>query len=758
VGGASYHPSRLKEELIRLRGGGGEEKVVAHVDMDCFYVQVESRLNTTLKGIPCAVVQYNPFHPGGVRSISPSENRVVNGNGSIIAVSYEARTFGIKRGMRADQARKLFPELVTVQVPTNFGKSQLGIYRDCGAEVARVLKSGGPLERGSVDEVYLDVSKSAKSLLRSANALNDQLWEEKAEGPELKISPLSGWRCGDERFLALLDEAKSGHVAGLSDEKTHQYSKDQVSKGVNKNTSEQSLTSLNWWERPRDCWIYSERLLVAGAVVVGRLRDRVRRECNFTCSAGIAHNKLLSKLASAIHKPNSQTVVPLSCVYDLLRPLPIARIRGLGGKIGRQLQEDLNVTSIGELAMVPMASLVRLFGDRMAIWIWQASRGIDGEEVKDRILPKSLVTGKGFSKGREIHSIGEATHWVYRLCEDLHSRILLDSTRYQRIPTKLSLAICTPDTDNACGAVTRQCILPMEYNISNTELKARASDLLSRWIKTLPSNTDNSFPHFRIFGLFASVGNFVSSSGVQNTLDAFIKTSNSNTKPVKDEKNTERKSDWMKLSPSPLTPSESSQAFIDRKLKEHFGSKFPGFRTSNPPANISDQPPIISHNLPESPGPPTHLQGSPMSQSHLPESPRHLSVSPEGSDGREPREKAGEPREKAGEPLKLGAGRRESGEPRGEAGDPPVAAMAGTDEDVIKGILERVEQEQELARKGMLRQTTILEFFSLRNLYDNPRHPENSQKLLHHSSEVREISSPPVTARVRSNCRRCRVS
>ncbi len=29
----------------------------------------------------------------------------------------------------------------------------------------------------------------------------------------------------------------------------------------------------------------------------------------FTCSAGIAHNKLLAKLGSAMHKPNQQTVV-----------------------------------------------------------------------------------------------------------------------------------------------------------------------------------------------------------------------------------------------------------------------------------------------------------------------------------------------------------------------------------------------------------------------------------------------------------------
>ena len=43
----------------------GCDRVVILIDMDCFYVQVEQRRQPSLRGMPCAVVQYNKWKGGG---------------------------------------------------------------------------------------------------------------------------------------------------------------------------------------------------------------------------------------------------------------------------------------------------------------------------------------------------------------------------------------------------------------------------------------------------------------------------------------------------------------------------------------------------------------------------------------------------------------------------------------------------------------------------------------------------------------------
>lgn len=94
-------------------------RVVALIDMDCFYCACERALQPSLVGVPLAVVQYNPYQGDGSAGTSgvvshppePASERIAirdgkirmpsAANGSIIAVSYEARARGVTRFFRA---------------------------------------------------------------------------------------------------------------------------------------------------------------------------------------------------------------------------------------------------------------------------------------------------------------------------------------------------------------------------------------------------------------------------------------------------------------------------------------------------------------------------------------------------------------------------------------------------------------------------------------------------------------------------------
>ena len=64
-------------------------------------------------------------------------------------------------------------------------------------------------------------------------------------------------------------------------------------------------------------------------------------------SPGIAHNKILAKLASGMHKPAAQTLVPLVGIPCLLKDLPVPKLRQLGGKFGASVMDKLGISTVG---------------------------------------------------------------------------------------------------------------------------------------------------------------------------------------------------------------------------------------------------------------------------------------------------------------------------------------------------------------------------------------------------------------------------
>lgn len=72
------------------------------------------------------------------------------------------------------------------------------------------------------------------------------------------------------------------------------------------------------------------RLAVANSIVM-EIRNKIMNELELTCSAGIAHSKLLAKLGGAVNKSNQQTIVYPCSATDLLSSLGlVSKIPGVG--------------------------------------------------------------------------------------------------------------------------------------------------------------------------------------------------------------------------------------------------------------------------------------------------------------------------------------------------------------------------------------------------------------------------------------------
>ena len=108
--------------------------LIAHLDLDCFFVSVERIHDPSLRGKPVAV--------GG----SPG------GRGVVASASYEARAFGVHSAMPTGQALRRCPRLIVVP-----GRHHR--YDEYSRRVYEYLLTVAPVvERASIDEMYLDLT------------------------------------------------------------------------------------------------------------------------------------------------------------------------------------------------------------------------------------------------------------------------------------------------------------------------------------------------------------------------------------------------------------------------------------------------------------------------------------------------------------------------------------------------------------------------------------------------------------------------
>lgn len=140
----------------------------------------------------------------------------------------------------------------------------------------------------------------------------------------------------------------------------------------------------------------TERLFGEARELAAIIREQVNEEVGLTVSAGVGTSKLVAKIASDMNKPDGLTVVLPGAETEFLSPLPVEKLPGVGPAVGKQLTL-LGVKTIGDLARVPLAIVVRKMGET-GRQLHQAACGIDDRRVLTGRAAKSMGHEETFAE------------------------------------------------------------------------------------------------------------------------------------------------------------------------------------------------------------------------------------------------------------------------------------------------------------------------------------------------------------------------
>lgn len=220
-----------------------------------------------------------------------------------------------------------------------------------------------------------------------------------------------------------------------------------------------------------------------------RIKAAVTHATGLSCSIGISPNKLLSKIASELDKPNGITIIGPGDLQRRIWPLPVAKVNGIGPKANAKLAA-IGITNIAELAKAPAELLQNHFGLSYARWLIDVAHGIDARRVVTHSEPKSISRETTFDRDlhvqRDRAALSEVFVW---LCAQLQSDLQRKGYVGRTIGIKLRFDnfrtvtrdITLPSYISDAGAIHRaagQCLKRISLDHKIRLLGVRVSSLL----------------------------------------------------------------------------------------------------------------------------------------------------------------------------------------------------------------------------------------------------------------------------------------
>jgi DNA polymerase IV len=180
------------------------------------------------------------------------------------------------------------------------------------------------------------------------------------------------------------------------------------------------------------------------------LRAAVRAATGLAASVGAGSGKQLAKIASELAKPDGLRVIAPDEQEEVLAPLPVRALWGVGPVTETTLQR-VGVRTIGELAAMDLRETTSLLGVAIGTELHRLARGIDERPVAPRAAAKQVSAETTFDT--DLTAMTAVHDAVARMTEAAHRRLVAADRAARTVTVKIRSADFTTSSRSETAAV-----------------------------------------------------------------------------------------------------------------------------------------------------------------------------------------------------------------------------------------------------------------------------------------------------------------
>ena len=168
-----------------------------------------------------------------------------------------------------------------------------------------------------------------------------------------------------------------------------------------------------------------------------QIRAEIREQTGLPASIGAGSGKQFAKIGSGQAKPDGAFVIPAEKQEEMLHPLDVEELWGVGPVTATKLH-SIGVNTIGDLARLSQREVEITLGTTIGPSLWMMARGVDDRPVAPRAESKSVSAEHTYPQ--DLTTTEEVDGALERALTGAHRRLLKDGRGARTVTVKMRMA------------------------------------------------------------------------------------------------------------------------------------------------------------------------------------------------------------------------------------------------------------------------------------------------------------------------------